>query len=227
MIIPVPETQRQSSWEATGFLSQLWVHLDIFFQSRCTNDEWPCKVEQTCISQKQRGLLPGNDVHVRPGSGKLMFGRHLGEEISIGTPFLELQKSNGRGRTALQQRGSAACAPIDIFMDNKISLSYAALQYACQYQARGQSGRLSYHVHIPPPRLPREGNVPSLGLINIRCLLDVHRGSQPYASNHPGARSLIEGPVRIQLSSIFGQDTMRRCSPILFIQIMRLQVPIP
>jgi hypothetical protein len=47
-------------------------------------------------------------------------------------------------------------------MDNKISLSYAALQYACQYQARGQSGRLSYHVHIPPPRLPREGNVPSL-----------------------------------------------------------------
>jgi hypothetical protein len=69
---------------------------------------------------------------------------------------------------------------------NKPKLS-CTRQYICQYRARGQSGCLSYHVHIPPPRPLWEGNVPSLGLINIQCLLDVHRGSdrQP---NCPRAR---------------------------------------
>ena len=35
------------------------------------------------VSARHRGLLPGNDGHVRPGSRKLMFGRHLGEKSRL------------------------------------------------------------------------------------------------------------------------------------------------
>ena len=85
MIIPVPETQRQSSWGATGCLSLLWVPLSIFFsrlgvKMSIGRVRWNIYVS---AMQTQIILLPRNYVHVRPGSRKLMVGRHLGEKSRL------------------------------------------------------------------------------------------------------------------------------------------------
>ena len=45
------------------------------------------------VSVRHRGLLPGNDGHVRPGSRKLMFGRHLGEKSRLRRLFFGTIKS--------------------------------------------------------------------------------------------------------------------------------------
>ena len=59
-----------------GYLSASFFSLDV--QMTSGRVRWNIHV-----SARHRGLLSGNDVHVRPGSRKLIFGRHLDEKSRL------------------------------------------------------------------------------------------------------------------------------------------------